>query len=85
MADLDDFFAKRDKKKKTKKFTSSEELAKQLENSIKEKEAKAKAARQNTNPTIPEENPDGTNVVEVIKNELINQQLFLIHYIILER
>ncbi|CAO1358726.1 unnamed protein product [Diamesa hyperborea] len=64
MADLDDFFAKRDKKKKTKKFTSSEELAKQLENSIKEKEAKAKAARQNTNPTIPEENPDGTNVVE---------------------
>lgn len=67
MADLDDFFAKRDKKKKTKKFTSSEELAKQLENSIKEKEAKAKAARQNTNPTIPEENPDGTNVVVVRK------------------
>lgn len=67
MADLDDFFAKRDKKKKTRKFTSSEELAKQLENSIKEKEAKAKAARQNANPTIPEENPDGNNVVEVRK------------------
>lgn len=32
MADLDDFFAKKDKKKgKTKKFLSSEELVKQLE------------------------------------------------------
>lgn len=85
MADLDDFFAKRDKKKKTKKFTSSEELAKQLENSIKEKEAKAKAARQNTNPTIPEENPVGTNVVEVCKDQFICHQTPLTNYIILER
>lgn len=39
MADLDDFFAKRDKKKnKTKKFLSSEELVKQLEQAVKEKE-----------------------------------------------
>lgn len=40
MADLDDFFAKKDKKKnKTKKFTSSDELVKKLETGIsKEKE-----------------------------------------------
>lgn len=40
MADLDDFFAKKDKKKgKTKKFLSSEELVKQLEqqSTVKEK------------------------------------------------
>lgn len=37
MADLDDFFAKKDKKKgKTKKFLSSEELVKQLEQTAKE-------------------------------------------------
>lgn len=37
MADLDDFFAKKDKKKgKTKKYISSEELVKQLEQSAKE-------------------------------------------------
>lgn len=42
MADnLDDFFAKRDKKKnKTKKFLSSEELAKQLEQNVKEDKIK---------------------------------------------
>lgn len=40
MADLDDFFAKKDKKKnKTKKFLSTEELVKQLEQSAREKEA----------------------------------------------
>lgn len=40
MGDLDDFFAKKDKKKgKTKKYLSSEELVKQLEQqpTIKEK------------------------------------------------
>lgn len=37
MADLDDFFAKKDKKKgKTRKFLSSEDLVKQLEQSAKE-------------------------------------------------
>lgn len=45
MADLDDFFAKKDKKKgKTKKFLSSEELVKQLsEQAAKEKELKKPA------------------------------------------
>lgn len=47
MADLDDFFAKKDKKKgKTKKFLSSEELMKQLEQTaIKESEPSKKPAK----------------------------------------
>lgn len=45
MADLDDFFAKKDKKKgKSKKFMSSEELVKQItEQAAKEKELKKPA------------------------------------------
>jgi hypothetical protein len=45
MADLDDFFAKKDKKKgKSKKFLSSEELVKQItEQAAKEKELKKPA------------------------------------------
>lgn len=36
MADLDDFFAKKDRKKsKTKKFATSDELAKKLEDTTK--------------------------------------------------
>lgn len=51
MADLDDFFAKKDKKKaKTKKFLSSEELVKQLEQTAKENE-------QDKKPTKIEEEP----------------------------
>lgn len=43
MADLDDFFAKKDKKKgKSKKFLSSEELVKQLEQTAKENELNKK-------------------------------------------
>jgi len=34
MADLDDFFAKKDKKKSKKKFTTSEELAKKLDEKV---------------------------------------------------
>lgn len=47
MADLDDFFAKRDKKKgKTKKYLSPEELVKQLEvNTLKEKEQLSKNSK----------------------------------------
>ena len=41
MTDLDDFFAKKDKKKsKTKKFSTSEELAKKLEDTSKKTESK---------------------------------------------
>lgn len=44
MADLDDFFAKKDRKKKiTKKFATPEDLSKQLEEtSAKNKEVKAR-------------------------------------------
>lgn len=39
MADLDDFFAKKDKKKSKKKFTTPDELAKKLdEKPVKKKE-----------------------------------------------
>lgn len=63
MADLDDFFAKRDKKKgKTKKYSSPEELVKQLEvNTLKEKELSSKNSK-------PEKIDEETEVnVEVIK------------------
>lgn len=46
MADLDDFFAKKDKKKgKSKKYLSSEELVKQLEQTAKESEQSKKPAK----------------------------------------
>lgn len=47
MADLDDFFAKKDKKKgKSKKYVSTEELVKQLDTAAKEKEqSKTKPAK----------------------------------------
>lgn len=62
MADLDDFFAKRDKKKKTKKFLSTEELVKQLE---KEKEL-IKA-----NPEKVEEETSQARSQETTKLEVI--------------
>jgi acyl-ACP thioesterase len=41
MADLDDFFAKKDKKKsKTKKFTTPEEIVKRLEDTSKKNDVK---------------------------------------------
>ncbi len=46
MADLDDFFAKKDKKKsKTKKFTSSDELVKKLETGISKEKEPAKGVK----------------------------------------
>lgn len=43
MADLDDFFAKKDRKKKTsKKFTTTEEVAKKLEDTAKKTEKQKK-------------------------------------------
>lgn len=52
MADLDDFFAKKDKKKgKSKKFLSSEELVKQLEQTAKENELNKKPAKIEEEPT----------------------------------
>lgn len=57
MADLDDFFAKRDKKKnKSKKFLSSEELVKQLEQNVKEDKPKpAKIEEETTEATTNQE------------------------------
>lgn len=50
MADLDDFFAKKDRKKaKGKKFTTTEEIAKKLEETGKRVE-KAKPKEKPTNP-----------------------------------
>lgn len=47
MADLDDFFAKKDRKKSkaTKKFTTTEEVAKKLEDSAKKNEKPNKKER----------------------------------------
>lgn len=47
MADLDDFFAKKDRKKSkgTKKFTTTEEVAKKLEDSAKKPEKLQKKER----------------------------------------
>lgn len=64
MADLDDFFAKKDKKKgKTKKFLSSEELVKQLEQSAKEKALEKELSKK---PAKIDEDP------EITKQEVIN-------------
>ena len=46
MADLDDFFAKKDKKKsKTKKFLTPEEVVKKLEDTSKKVEQQAQASK----------------------------------------
>lgn len=53
MADLDDFFAKKDKKKgKPKKFVTAEEIAKQLDDTSK----KAVESKMKMKPTEPAEN-----------------------------
>lgn len=67
MADLDDFFAKKDKKKgKTKKFLSSEELAKQLEQSAKEREQNKNLSKKDSK--IEEETEQQITKAEVIKS-----------------
>lgn len=54
MADLDDFFAKKDKKKpKGKKFTTTEEIAKKLEETGK-RLAKSKTKDKPLNPDVEE-------------------------------
>lgn len=47
MADLDDFFAKKDRKKSksTKKFATTEEVAKKLEDSVKKTDKTTKKER----------------------------------------
>lgn len=58
MADLDDFFAKKDRKKaKGKKFTTTEEIAKKLEETGKRVEVKPKPKDKPLNPVEGEENP----------------------------
>lgn len=57
MADLDDFFAKKDRKKtKTKKFATSDELAKKLEDTTKKCELKRKETQ------LPSTQPDAAAV-----------------------
>ncbi|CRK99931.1 CLUMA_CG013231, isoform A [Clunio marinus] len=58
MADLDDFFAKRDKKKKTKKFLSSEELVKQLEQPKEPVKTKPSQIEEETEQQITNEEND---------------------------
>ena len=66
MADLDDFFAKKDRKKaKGKKFTTTEEIAKKLEETGKRVE-KPKLKEKPTNP-------EGE---EVQQPEVMQSQLF---------
>lgn len=70
MADLDDFFAKKDKKKRsTKKFPTPEDVSKQLEETAaKTKEVKAKKE-------APPVNTEGTTETEVV--EVSDLSLFL--------
>lgn len=57
MADLDDFFAKKDRKKsKGKKYATTEEVAKKLEDTSKKPEKQVKKER------TQEGEEDGTNV-----------------------
>jgi hypothetical protein len=54
MASLDDFFAKRDKKKSGKKFTTTDEIAKKIEESDKKAE-KAEAKAKKDRPKMGED------------------------------
>lgn len=57
MADLDDFFAKKDRKKgKSKKTTTSEELARKIEDTSKPSQSTKK---------LGQEDDDGVNAEEV--------------------
>lgn len=64
MADLDDFFAKKDRKKSkgTKKFTTTEEVAKKLEDSAKKPEKTQKKER------VPEGEDGGTQAHVSMEN-----------------
>lgn len=65
MADLDDFFAKKDKKKsKGKKFTTTDEVAKKLEETGKRVIEKPKLREKSTNN--PEDEGGETPQIEVI-------------------
>ncbi|XP_054280776.1 protein CDV3 homolog [Macrosteles quadrilineatus] len=64
MADLDDFFAKKDKKKsKGKKFTTADEIAKKLEETGKKTE-KSKKEKTLQNTTGPDGEENGTIIQE---------------------
>lgn len=70
MADLDDFFAKKDRKKsKTKKFATSDELAKKLEDTTKKCDLKRKETQlpltQSDAPAVEIESADQVIVAEV--------------------
>lgn len=62
MADLDDFFAKKDRKKsKSKKFLTNEELAKKLEDTTRKTETKPRKER-----PIDSDEPDTEDVVSIL-------------------
>jgi len=64
MADLDDFFAKKDKKKsKGKKFTTADEIAKKLEETGKKTE-KSKKEKTSQNTAGPDGEENGTLIQE---------------------
>lgn len=68
MADLDDFFAKKDRKRtKAKKFATSDELAKKLEDTTKKSEPKTRDKTQLT--SLQSTQSDG---VEIESGEQLN-------------
>lgn len=69
MADLDDFFAKKDRKKtKAKRFATSDELAKKLEDTTKKSETKL---RKEPQPTV-QSTTQSDGGVEVESSDQLN-------------
>lgn len=76
MADLDDFFAKKDRKKSktitTKKFATPEEVSKKIDDTATAAKKPEVRARKEPQPQLQSNQPDGTidevpNVVEVVR------------------
>lgn len=66
MADLDDFFAKKDRKKtKSKKFATPDELAKKLEDTTKKNEVKPKPQSATQSDGVEIESTDPLPTTEV--------------------
>lgn len=77
MADLDDFFAKKDRKKaKGKKFTTTEEIAKKLEETGK-RLGKSKSKDKPLNPEGEETQQTEVNIPSVYANRSRRSSLCL--------
>ena len=74
MADLDDFFAKKDKKKKTKKFSKAnvDELAKNLEETDKKEQRQADTGTLATSQATSEENDPAKKKKVEVKNQRLH-------------